>query len=206
MKDLATFIALNRFGLGAAPGEAEGVGDDPRGWVAMQIDPHAAPGASGGVASAEPLAEMHRGAREGPEALRSAARRLYRSVFMREVVVRARYAIGSERPFAERMALFWSNHFTVSRTRAIVGPAIPAYEREAIRPYVFGRFADMLKAVCRHPCMLSYLDNIVSIGPQSVVGQNQHGPRNPARRVPETAAVPLAYPNEDSRCDQRVRR
>ena len=158
-------FALNRFGLGAAPGEAETIGGDPRGWVATQIDRRAAPGTAGGRASDSVLAEMHRAAIEGPEQLRATARRLYSSVFGPEIVTRARHAIETEQPFAERMALLWSNHFTVSRTRAIVGPAIPAYEREAIRPYVFGRFADMLKAVCRHPCMLEYLDNIVSIGP-----------------------------------------
>lgn len=173
MRDVATFIALNRFGLGAAPGAAEAIGGDPRGWVATQIDGRAAPGTAGGRASAGVLAETHSAAIESPEQLRATARRLYSSVFWPEVVARARYAIATEQPFAERMALFWSNHFTVSRTRAIIGPAIPAYEREAIRPYVFARFADMLKAVCRHPCMLTYLDNIVSIGPESDAGRRR---------------------------------
>ena len=67
MRDLATFIALNRFGLGASPGAAEAIGGDPRGWVAAQIDRRAAPGTSGGHASAGVLAEMHRAAIEGPE-------------------------------------------------------------------------------------------------------------------------------------------
>ena len=43
MRDVATSIALNRFGLGAMPGEAEAIGGDPRGWVATQIDRRAAP-------------------------------------------------------------------------------------------------------------------------------------------------------------------
>jgi uncharacterized protein (DUF1800 family) len=187
MRDMATFIALNRFGLGAVPGAAEAVGGDPRGWAAAQIDWHAAPGTAGGRASAGVLAEMHSAAIESPEQLRATARRLYSSVFWPEVVARARHAIATEQPFAERMALFWSNHFTVSRTRAIVGPAIPAYEREAIRPHVFGRFAEMLKAVCRHPCMLSYLDNIISIGPQSEVGR-QRLARGDARTLNENLA------------------
>lgn len=188
MRDVATFIALNRFGLGAAPAEAEAIGDDPRGWIATQIDGRGAAGAAGGRASAGLLAEMHRAANEGPERLNATARRLYSSVFWPEVVARARHAIETKQPFAERMALFWSNHFTVSRTRAIVGPAIPAYEREAIRPYVFGRFADMLKAACRHPCMLSYLDNIVSIGPQSAVGERRLASGADARTLNENLA------------------
>ena len=196
MRDVATFIALNRFGLGAVPGAAEAIGGDPRGWVATQIDRRAAPGTAGGRASDGVLAEMHRGAIEGPEQLRATARRLYRSVFYPEIVARARHAITTEQPFAERMALFWSNYFTVSRTRAIVGPAIPAYEREAIRPYVFGRFADMLKAACRHPCMLEYLDNIVSIGPQSEVGRKRLA--RTERREPSTRTSPA----KSSSCTQ----
>ena len=191
MRDVATFIALNRFGLGAVSGEAgtsvatraagcdadrpaRGAGHGRRARLGRRL---------GGDAP-----RRDRGTRTAART----ARRLYSSVFGPEIVARARHAIATEQPFAERMALFWSNHFTVSRTRAIVGPAIPAYEREAIRPYVFGRFADMLKAVCRHPCMLEYLDNIVSIGPRSEVGrlrlaragrrpnpQREPRPRNP---------------------------
>src|SRR3954471_1821400 len=188
MRDVATSIALNRFGLGAMPGEAEALGHDPRGWVVTQIDRRAAPRMSGGRASDGILAEMHRAAIEGPEQLRATARRLYSSIFGPEIVSRSRHAIATEQPFAERMALFWSNHFTVSQTRAIVGPAIPAYEREAIRPNVFGRFADMLKAVCRHPCMLEYLDNIVSIGPQSEVGRRRLARGGEARTLNENLA------------------
>jgi uncharacterized protein (DUF1800 family) len=40
-------------------------------------------------------------------------------------------------------------------------------EREAIRPHVCGRFSDLLLAVEKHPAMLLYLDNQMSIGPGS---------------------------------------
>ena len=60
MRDVATFIALNRFGLGAVPGEGEAIGGDPRGWVATQIDRRAAPRMSGGRASDGVLAEILR--------------------------------------------------------------------------------------------------------------------------------------------------
>src|SRR5207302_6594458 len=46
-----------------------------------------------------------------------------------------------------------------------------AYEREAIRPYALGHFADMLLAVESHPAMLLYLDNARSIGPNSLAGR-----------------------------------
>jgi len=38
---------------------------------------------------------------------------------------------------------------------------------------VLGRFADMLQAVESHPAMLFYLDNVQSIGPDSVAGINR---------------------------------
>ena len=47
------------------------------------------------------------------------------------------------------------------------------FEREAIRPHVLGRFADMLMAVEQHPAMLFYLDNQRSVGPNSRAGQKR---------------------------------
>ena len=47
-----------------------------------------------------------------------------------------------------------------------------AFEREAIRPHVLGRFADMLKAVEQHPAMLLFLDNFQSVGPNSKRAEN----------------------------------
>jgi uncharacterized protein (DUF1800 family) len=51
---------------------------------------------------------------------------------------------------------------------------LPSYERDAIRPYVLGRFRDMLLATARHPAMLFYLDNWQSraapdASPQNIV-------------------------------------
>ena len=42
-----------------------------------------------------------------------------------------------------------------------------AYVRDAIRPFVNGRFTDMLLAVMQHPAMLYSLDNDESVGPSS---------------------------------------
>ena len=173
MKDLRTFIALNRFGLGVAPGEAEKVEPDPQGWIRRQIDRRQpVPAALESFPSAASIMKEIHGARiEGPESLARATREHYRKSFAPEIVARARNMIRTERPFAERMVLFWSNHFTVSRTKMIIGPALAAYEREAIRPHVFGRFEDMLLAVVGHVGMLSYLDNDLSMGPNSLVGR-----------------------------------
>jgi uncharacterized protein (DUF1800 family) len=62
--------------------------------------------------------------------------------------------------FPERLTMFWSNHFAVAVSK---GPQLRvlagAFEREAIRPHVFGRFEEMLLAVETHPAMLAFLDN-----------------------------------------------
>ena len=85
---------------------------------------------------------------------------------------RARFdaALGAEIGFAERLVWFWSNHFCVSADKGSVRPICGAYEREAIRAHVLGRFGDMLLAAEGHPAMLIYLDNARSIGPNSVAG------------------------------------
>lgn len=81
--------------------------------------------------------------------------------------------------FRERWALFWANHFTVSATKAITGTIVGPFEEEAIRPHVFGRFEDLLGAAESHPAMLTYLDQIQSIGPDSQAAQfsRRGGPR-----------------------------
>jgi uncharacterized protein (DUF1800 family) len=73
--------------------------------------------------------------------------------------------------FAERLVWFWSNHFCVSADKipSMAGP----FEREAIRPYAFGKYVDMLQAVESHPAMLFYLDNAGSMGADSTAGINR---------------------------------
>jgi uncharacterized protein (DUF1800 family) len=88
-----------------------------------------------------------------------------------EAHARIEAAVGAEVGFVERLVWFWSNHFCVSTDR--IPSMAGAYEREAIRPHVLGRFLDMLTAVESHPAMLYYLDNAESIGPDSVAGINR---------------------------------
>jgi uncharacterized protein (DUF1800 family) len=95
-------------------------------------------------------------------------------VYRAEALARFQRATTAEVGFVERLVAFWSNHFCVSankgqQTRIWAG----AFEREAIRPYVLGRFADMLRAVEQHPAMLFFLDNHQSIGPGSRTGRNR---------------------------------
>jgi len=71
-------------------------------------------------------------------------------------------AVYSPRQLEEVLVDFWLNHFNVFSGKNTVGMLLASYERDAIRPYVFGRFRDMLLATARHPAMLSYLDNFQS--------------------------------------------
>lgn len=72
-------------------------------------------------------------------------------------------AANSKRQFEEVMVDFWFNHFNVSAEKNRVRWMVNAYEREAIRPHVFGRFRELLGATAKHPAMLWYLDNWMSV-------------------------------------------
>jgi uncharacterized protein (DUF1800 family) len=78
-------------------------------------------------------------------------------------------AVMSERQLEEVMVGFWFNHFNVYAQKGPVRWMVPAYEREAIRPYALGRFRDLVLATARHPAMLFYLDNWVSTRADFVV-------------------------------------
>ena len=122
-----------------------------------------------------------------------------RDIFRGEAKARFAAALGAETGFAERLVWFWSNHFCVSADKL---PAFAgAYEREAIRPHVLGRFADILLAVEAHPAMLFYLDNAASIGPNSVAGINRSRGLNEnlAREILElhTLGVRTGYTQDD---------
>jgi uncharacterized protein (DUF1800 family) len=119
-----------------------------------------------------------------------------RKNFLDEAGARIRAAVNADIGFVERLVWFWSNHFCVSESY-MAG----AYEREAIRPHVLGRFADMLQAAEGHPAMLDYLDNAQSIGPNSDEGivRNRGLNENLAREILElhTLGVRTVYTQAD---------
>jgi uncharacterized protein (DUF1800 family) len=122
-------------------------------------------------------------------------------VYLEEAKARIDAALGADLGFVERLVWFWSNHFCVSADKGPVRAVCGAYEREAIRAHVLGRFADMLQAVESHPAMLFYLDNARSIGPESIAGRNQHKGLNEnlAREILElhTLGVRTGYTQTD---------
>ena len=76
-----------------------------------------------------------------------------------------------------------------------------AYEREAIRPRLLGRFTDLLLSAEGHPAMLFYLDQTVSMGANSIAGiNNTRGlNENLAREILElhTLGVRTGYTQND---------
>ncbi len=195
-------LALNRFGLGARPGDLAAVGGDARGFFLAEVRQRASaiadadlPSSTEGLQALREYDARIKAAREAPPPppLPTFARvggmepnkpvgpvvlpyemplpqRFYRA----ELDARMQAAFAATGGFVERLVMFWSNHFAVSvakgqPVRTIAG----AFEREAIRPHVLGRFADMLLAVEKHPAMLVYLDNNQSIGPGSPGGKRR---------------------------------
>jgi uncharacterized protein (DUF1800 family) len=115
-----------------------------------------------------------------------------KDLIAREGLARARLGASTPAGFRERWALFWANHFTVAAKRLNILVAAGPFEREAIRPNVFGRFEDLLVASTSHPGMLVYLDQAQSIGPASMeAGQRGQGGLNEnlAREILELHTV-----------------
>lgn len=122
-------------------------------------------------------------------------------IYLTEAKARYQAALDADIGLVERLVWFWSNHFCVSADKGPTRPLCGAYEREAIRPHVLGKFTDMLLAVETHPAMLLYLDNARSIGPDSIAGRRQHKGLNEnlAREIMElhTLGVRTGYTQTD---------
>lgn len=202
MTDARTIAAVNRFGLGARPGELSAA-DDPRGWLQAQLRVRHDPAPFAGLpdslailerqyrflfqrrqmrpgrddATAKPAAQPAPAA-EMPE--RSALQQAIRRDAADDLALRYRIAASTATPFVERLVRFWSNHFAISIDKNSARLMAAPMEREAIRPHALGNFRDLLLAVETHPGMLLYLDNSVSVGDDSVLAQRLE--RRQARR------------------------
>ena len=127
---------------------------------------------------------------------------IIQKTYRTEALARLQRAVIADCGFLERLVVFWSNHFCVSANKGELARMwAGSFEREAIRPYVLGRFGDMLKAVEQHPAMLFFLDNQQSLGPDSRAGQNRKRGLNEnlAREIMElhTLGVGGGYSQDD---------
>jgi uncharacterized protein (DUF1800 family) len=149
-------------------------------------------------AAMAPIQAMQPNAVKSPQPPLNIIQKTYRA----EALARLQRAAIADCGFAERLVVFWSNHFCISATKGELARMwAGSFEREAIRPHVFGRFADMLKAVEQHPAMLFFLDNQQSLGPNSRAGQNRNRGLNEnlAREIMElhTLGVGGGYSQDD---------
>jgi len=210
-------LALHRFGFGPRAGSIEEIAADPRGALIAEFDRPVAgqianpdlptSGAANRAVfeyNAERNANQKRTRRDTAQATMEAAPNqpeampLPRQLFRNEARARIDAALNAEIGLVERLVWFWSNHFCVNQEKTVMAGA---YEREAIRPHVLGRFVDMLLAAEGHPAMLLYLDNAQSIGPNSIAGVNRDRGLNEnlAREILElhTLGVRTIYTQDD---------
>ncbi|MGA1984391.1 MAG: DUF1800 family protein [Acidobacteriaceae bacterium] len=88
-------------------------------------------------------------------------------------------AILSERQLQEVMTDFWFNHFNIYIAKDSDQWYTTSYERDVIRRNALGKFGDLLLATAQSPAMMVYLDNWLSIGPDSIAnGVNPANPRS----------------------------
>ena len=163
-------IAANRFGLGARPGDIASIGSDPRGWLEGQLavadTVRGLPSSREVIVEVNELRRQRREARNDEDFVQQYGRRVRRH-YVDQVTARYRNAAATDRPFAERLVHFWTNHFAVSADKQPIPAIAGLFENEAIRPNILGNFASLLKSAVQHPAMILYLDNQRSIGPDS---------------------------------------
>jgi uncharacterized protein (DUF1800 family) len=217
-------LALHRFGFGPRSGDIETIASDPRGALLADIKSDAArisdlrlptsgqafrelrnfrreKKAERQAKQMEPAANSMADGGDNGAQMPKAGPPLPQRIFLAEAKARFDAALHAPIGFTERLVWFWSNHFCVSADKGPVRVLCGPYEREAIRPHVLGRFADMLLAVETHPAMLFYLDNVRSIGSGSLAGMRQHKGinENLAREIMElhTLGVRAGYTQTD---------
>lgn len=165
-------LAAHRFGLGEP--RLDTVGGDPAAWLRGQIGPGDAP--VGGpfpttvqalAAYAEQKVPLSGLLDTGQPGRIAAPAFSLRDVVDEDLQSRLATAVGTRRPFAERLVLFWANHFSVSINKGPVRGLAGALEREAIRPNIAGSFETLLRHASMHAAMVRYLDNNFSTGPRS---------------------------------------
>lgn len=207
--------ALNRLGFGPRPGDIAAVAKDPMGWVEQQLRPRelvlpallTARLDESRFTAPDPITAVRDLLQRGREAKQvqgdelkpeNPERVLVRAYQQSAVESRLFRALESPRQLEEAMADFWFNHFNVFEGKNWDRVLTGHYEHSAIRPHALGRFRDLLGATARHPAMLYYLDNWLSVGPQGKArdrGLNE----NYARELMElhTLGVDAGYTQED---------
>lgn len=198
-------VAFNRFGFGIRGGAAmylTGSGGDPRALVLSELKNH--PTVINGM-ELQPSRDLLQTLFAEQKAVQEARAaqavtssvhdpnvpkpfvqqpNVAQDIYRQEALARFQQAFRAPCGIVERLTAFWANHFAVSCQKApFVRMTAGAFEREAIRPHILGRFRDMVRAVVQHPTMIFYLDNTQSVGPESIAAKG-----NPTRGLNENLA------------------
>jgi uncharacterized protein (DUF1800 family) len=172
--------ALNRLGFGARPGDVDRVvamGVDK--WIEQQLHPERIDDSAVTARLAafdtlkmsngamidqyfKPIAELRKEKKQGEledndelKALQQKSRRVVGELAAQRII----RATESDRQLDEVMADFWLNHFNVFAGKGIDRFLLTSYERDTIRPRMWGKFEDLLMATAKSPAMMFYLDN-----------------------------------------------
>ena len=190
-------IAATRFGLGMGVNDRAAIGGRPQAWLKQQTLRPATQARA--RESDEVWADQRHRVRQfrdahraNSKALKRAADAQARADLAQERKILEKYffqdgsgrlrdefqwlaheAVTTSRPFTERLVRFWVNHFAVRPRNNAMLMLLPAFEHQVVRPFVNGRFRDMLLAAESHPLMLMFLDNVRSFGPNSVGGKRR---------------------------------
>ena len=222
---LSPFRALNHYGMGGSSQDLSRVAGASTDWMLEQIQDKSSPLIPKLTPSSQHVAEYmafrelqnesKRSARDDQDKLMrvieagQAFNAKVRSSITENFGRRFEHSINTVLPLKERFALFWSNHFCISRIgRAHYRSAGSAYENETIRANLNGSFAQMLLAVASHPVMLIFLDNFQSVGPNTHIGvKSRRGlNENFARELLElhTLGVDGGYTQNDVRALAKI--
>ena len=116
-------------------------------------------------------------------------------------------AVHSQRQLYEMMVDFWNNHFNIFAAKGADRWLTTSYDRDTIRPHALGKFRDLLLATAQSPAMLFYLDNWLSVSPNTTLTRMPANARrrgineNYAREIMElhTLGVDGGYTQQDVR-------
>lgn len=210
LMNLTSTQAIDRLTLGATPQlEAQLLQHGVASWIASQLAPGAQPTML--TAQLAGLAALNLSPaqlfdqfwippkeRKDPE-LKQRYHQQARRLYMEAASARLWQASTSPWQLRELLVDFWFNHFNVFARKGLCTLWTGNFEAQAIRPYVFARFSDMLLATARHPAMLFYLDNWMNTTPDSFLarGQMKGLNENYAREVMELHTIGLHYTQAD---------
>lgn len=210
---------LNRIGFGARPGDVERVrAIGLQKYIDQQLHPERIPDSAMrarlaglptlGMSSrdiaeqyARPALEAKRARQEaakagdatsdGPARMPAPDRERGNRVLVELGEQKVLRAVYSDRQLEEVLTDFWFNHFNVDARKGPERFLLTAYERDAIRPHVLGKFRELLQATATSPAMLFYLDNWMSADPSGPHRPAATAGRPPAGREPFRGGRPM---------------